>query len=198
MSAATVDAGSAGILVLAAGRGHRFGSDKRIARLPNTGFTLIETTLRNAWASGLPVRVCLREDDHALAVALSGDAVTAIVCPRAHEGMGATLADAATGIEDWDAAVIALADMPLVKASTYRVLAAACSRETIAIPQYRGRRGNPVCFGAGWFSALTQCGGDFGARDVVSANPDAIRVVDLDDAGILSDVDRPVDLAAMR
>ncbi|MFN2329345.1 MAG: NTP transferase domain-containing protein [Chromatocurvus sp.] len=197
MSVVTADRGSAGILLLAAGRGIRFGSDKRVATVPNSDSTLLETTLKNARASGMPVRVCVREEDHALVEALSRDAVTTIVCPRAHEGMGGTLADAVKGIDDWDAAVIALADMPLVQAATYRALAQTCSRETIAAVAYRGRRGNPVCFGAGWFSALMQCGGDYGARDVLSANPHAIRVIDVDYAGILADVDRPADLEAI-
>lgn len=197
MSVTTADGGSAGILLLAAGRGHRFGSDKRLARVPGSVATLLETTLKNARDSGMPVQVCLREQDHGIAVALSQDAVSARICARAHEGMGATLAEAVAGIVGWDAAIIALADMPLVTAATYRALARACTRETIAAPRYRDRRGNPVCFGAGWFPALLQCGGDYGARALLSANPDAIREIDVQDAGILADVDRPADLDAV-
>ncbi|TCO78610.1 nucleotidyltransferase family protein [Chromatocurvus halotolerans] len=198
MSVTTADGGCAGILLLAAGRGQRFGSDKRLARLPASGTTLLKTTLAHARASGMPVHVCLRTEDHALADALSQDAVSTRVCQRAHEGMGATLAEAVAGTEGWDAALVALADMPWVTATTYRALAEACRREAITVPRYRGRRGNPVCFGAGWFRALLQCGGDSGARDLLLANPRAILELDVDDAGILRDVDRPADLEAMR
>jgi len=198
VSVTTADGGSAGILLLAAGRGHRFGSDKRAARLPDSGTTLLETTLGRARASGMPVHVCLRTEDQALADALSQEAVTIRVCQRAQQGMGATLAEAVAGIEGWDAALIALADMPWVAATTYRALAQACRREAITVPRYRGRRGNPVCFGAAWFRALLQCGGDDGARDLLLANPRAIIYLDVDDAGILKDVDQPADLTIMR
>lgn len=188
----------AGILILAAGRSRRFGSDKRLARMPHSGNTLLQATTRSAQASGLPVRVCLRVDDTAIADRLSDKAITTIFCHRAGDGMGATLAEAVSSIADWDAVLVALADMPLVKSTTYRALARACCRDSIAIPCYRGGRGNPVCFGATWFDHLRSCGGDRGARDLISSNPEAVVEVDVDDAGILRDVDHPADLYAMR
>ncbi|MEQ8516751.1 MAG: nucleotidyltransferase family protein, partial [Chromatocurvus sp.] len=142
--------------------------------------------------------VCLREGDRVFPDALSGSHVTTMICRHAHDGMGATLAEAVSGISGWDALLVALADMPLVKASTYQALAQACSRELMVVPRYRGRRGNPVCFGADWFHQLRRCSGDRGARAVLSANPQAVRALGVDDAGILWDVDRPTDLDAMR
>lgn len=201
MSAATADVGGVngvGILMLAAGRSLRFGSDKRIARIPGSEHPLLETTLQRALDSGMPVCVCLRATDNALADTLLREGVSTAMCRRSHLGMGATLAEAVAGIQQWQAVVVALADMPLVRSSTYRALALACTRDTIAVPRYRGQRGNPVCFGAKWFSRLAQCEGDRGARDVLSAHPDALHLLDVDDPGILADVDLPGDLNTRR
>lgn len=198
MSAATPGVGGAGILLLAAGRSRRFGSDKRLAILPHSDDTLLQATVRVARDSGLPVHVCLREGDGALATALAGDSVSTMVCPSADKGMGATLAEGVATVSGWDALIVALADMPLVRASTYRALARACSRQRIALPHYRGRRGNPACFGADWFDQLRRCSGDRGARDVLAANSQAVLPVEVNDAGILQDVDDPASLEAMR
>jgi CTP:molybdopterin cytidylyltransferase MocA len=43
--------------------------------------------------------------------------------------------------------------------------------------------------------ALAACKGDVGARDVMRANMIAVRRVDVDDAGVLHDVDAPSDLS---
>lgn len=198
MSAATPGVGGAGILLLAAGRSRRFGSDKRLAILPHSDDTLLQATVRVARDSGLPVHVCLREGDGALATALAGDSVSTMVCPSADKGMGATLAEGVAAVSGWDALLVALADMPLVRASTYLALARACPRQGIALPHYRGRRGNPACFGADWFDQLRHCHGDRGARDVLAANPQAVLPIEVDDAGILWDVDHPASLEAMR
>lgn len=198
VNAPPASAGNAGILVLAAGRSRRFGSDKRLAHMPHSGRTLLESTISAARDSGLPVRVCLREGDDDLAATLSGDGVATIICRHASHGMGATLAEAVAADNDWDVMLVALADMPLVRAATYLRLAQACSRDGLAVPRYRGRRGNPVGFGAAWFGQLARCDGDRGARHVLAANSQAIVPVDVDDPGILRDVDWPADLEAMR
>lgn len=198
MKPAVPAASGAGILILAAGQSRRFNGDKRLARLPGRNLTLLEATVSAAGKSGLPVRVCLREDDAALARALAGDGVATVLCERANEGMGATLAEAAGVTSGWEVVLIALADMPLVKASTYQALVHVCSRDGIAAPCYRGRRGNPVCFGAAWLEHLRQSSGDRGARDLLAAHPQSVTEVDVDDAGILRDVDYPADLDAMR
>lgn len=198
MKPAMATASGAVILILAAGKSRRFNADKRLARLPGSDLTLLHTTVAAARNSGLPVRICLREEDEALAEALAGDTVASVICERADEGMGATLAEAVAAVSGWEAVIVALADMPLVKASTYQALARVCSREAIAAPCFRGRRGNPVCFGAAWLDLLSQASGDRGARDLLAAYPQSVHEVDVDDDGILRDVDYPADLDAMR
>ncbi len=198
MSAVSTDPAVIGILLLAAGRSRRFGSDKRRARLAHSARTMLQMTLDAATASGLPTRVCLRPDDNALAEEMASQGVDALRCQRAHEGMGATLAEGVTRVTEWQGVIIALADMPLVLATTYRELARHSTQDAAIVPVYQGQRGNPVCFGASWYAHLTHCAGQSGARHLLDAHPQGVCRLAVDDPGILRDIDYPGDLGAMR
>jgi molybdenum cofactor cytidylyltransferase len=66
----------------------------------------------------------------------------------------------------------------------------------VAAPFHDGRRGHPVGFGAACFDALATLDGDAGARDVVAAHGDALVRLEVDDPGVLRDVDTAADLGA--
>ena len=157
---------SLGILVLAAGRSTRFGSDKRLAELPG-GRRVIDTLLDNVRASGLPFTVCLGMNDHHIADQLRAKSTHCIQCGRAGEGMGGTLAEASSHIPGWDGVLIALADMPWIAPDTYLQVAAQLSAQRICVPTREGRRGHPVGFGSDFFSELQSLEGDTGARQLV-------------------------------
>jgi molybdenum cofactor cytidylyltransferase len=63
------------------------------------------------------------------------------------------------------------------------------------VPFYQGQRGHPVGFGAEHGEALRGLDGDTGARALLAAN--RVARLDLDDPGILRDVDTPDDLAGV-
>ena len=64
------------------------------------------------------------------------------------------------------------------------------------LAQYRGQRGHPVGFAAELYPELTALGGDEGARRIIARYP--AFPVELDDAGILVDIDTVDDLEALR
>jgi len=55
-------------------------------------------------------------------------------------------------------------------------------------------RGHPVGFGAMHGEALAALDGDLGARELIASASDAVTKLDVDDPGILADVDTPDDL----
>lgn len=183
-----------GILALAAGKARRFGSDKRLARLPD-GRYCIEAFLDQAQASGLPVIVCLAPGDRQLADLLDARDCRHHSCERAAEGMGGTLAEVINRIPDWDGILVALADMPWISAATYRAVAGQLSPDGICVPVYNGCRGHPVGFGRALFDEIAALGGDSGARDLLARHPDRVHRVAVADAAILKDIDLPQDLA---
>ena len=185
-----------GVLLLAAGRSQRFGSDKRLAPLPS-GDPLLFAVVATIRHSGLPLRVCLRPGDDPLRERLLAERVPVLVCEHAAQGMGATLADAVVQLAGWEGLLVALADMPAIRPQTFRQVAAALTTDIVVTPTYAGKPGHPVGFGRAFFSALARLQGDRGARDLVRQAGSGRLCLPLADPGILRDVDYPADLAAL-
>jgi molybdenum cofactor cytidylyltransferase len=105
------------------------------------------------------------------------------------------------------AALICLADMPLIKPQTIDTLinsmdeslrrnAIDTNREPFFafVPCYENTRGNPVLLLPDLFDLLLDIAGDVGARHLLQNNPDAVREVAVNDSGILFDCDTPEQL----
>jgi len=203
--------GVVGIL-LAAGRGERFGGDKLLtvirtdgtaradaqadARSPGSAREFVGVMACRHLLLALPrVVAVVRPDDAALAVALGAAGARIVRCANADAGMGASLACGVQATRDAAGWVVALGDMPWIETSTIaRVAAAIADGATVAAPFYRGQRGHPVGFGASCFAALAALAGDEGARSILAAHRDSVVRIDVDDAGTLRDVDRSADL----
>lgn len=92
--------------------------------------------------------------------------------------------------------IIGLADMPFVGEDTLRRLVETMTNcpDAIVRPRCHGRAGNPVGFPNSLFPELLRLKGDTGARRLVAASEDVI-FVDVDDDGVLVDIDRPGETA---
>lgn len=181
-------------IVLAAGRGARFGGGKLLA--PLHGRPLIAGALRTALASAGRVYVAVG-DDAALEDAIRREDARLVLVPVADaaEGMGASLRTAAARVPDDTAGVfVFLGDMPAIDPTTTARLARALDGpDHIVAPTFEGRRGHPVLFGAAWLPALRALSGDEGARAILETAPRLTRVA-VQDPGVVLDVDRPEDL----
>jgi len=183
-----------GVLLLAAGSSRRFGADKRYARLAS-GETILESSIRTIQEAELPLLVCLPAGDTRSSETLGQGRVDCYECANSSRGMGATLADSIGQVTHWDGVLIALADMPYIKASTYKIVASKLGSEGICVPRYQGENGHPVGFGRLFFPALAGLSGDAGARKLLQQHATHIKYLDLMDAGILRDIDREEDLS---
>ncbi len=180
-------------VLLAAGRSERFGGHKLLAPLPD-GTAVAVAAARNL-IDALPDSIAvLRPGDEILASLLAAEGLRIVVNPDADHGMGTSLArGVAAG--DADGWVIALADMPAIKPATISAVAAALAAgAALAAPVYRGQRGHPTGFARRFRAALTALGGDRGGRDILAQHARELRLIDVDDAGVLVDIDRAADL----
>lgn len=182
-----------GCIVLAAGSGTRFGSDKRLARLGEA--TLLEHTLKTVAPCFEERVLVLRAGDEALGQRFAAD-WRIVIAAEAARGMGHSLAAAMDCSTGWDGTVIALADMPFVRAATYAALRAALAPDKLVVPYYRRQRGNPVGIGSDYFAELARLQGDQGARLLLQTHAASVLRLDLEDPGILRDIDTPAALAA--
>ena len=85
-----------------------------------------------------------------------------------------------------------LVDHPAVAASTIdALLDPRDARRLVRVPRYQGRRGHPVWFSRELIGEFLVLGDNGAARDVMAAHAGETDYLDVDDAGILADIDDP-------
>jgi len=183
-------------ILLAAGRGQRFGSQPGKLLAPLADGTPIGVAAARTMLAALDtLYAVIAPGDDALADALAATGVQLVINPHAERGMGASLAcgvAATGGAQGW---LVGLADMPWIQpTTTAAVVAALRDRATLVAPAYRGRRGHPVGFGAAWRESLLRLDTDSGARGLLDCHDARLQLIEVDDPGILHDVDTQEDL----
>jgi molybdenum cofactor cytidylyltransferase len=184
-------------ILLAAGRGRRFGSHKLLHPLPD-GTPLGLASARAMRTALDRVVAVVRPRDEALAAVLREVGCEILPCARADEGMGTSLACGVAATPEAAGWLIALADMPFIRAETIAAVAAALrAGASIAAPVLAdGRRGHPVGFAAEWLDELRALDGDAGARRLLQEHGARVRWLRTDDPGCTVDIDLPGDVAA--
>ena len=192
-------------VLLAAGEGSRFGGDKLLAplareRTQQQDIERVGVVAARHLLAALPDSIAVvRAHDAALSAALAAAGLRIAVCENASDGMGASLACGVAATADADGWVIALADMPWIRPATIRlVVEAIASGADIAAPTLRGARGHPVGFACTHREALMSLTGDAGARSLIDRNAAGVAWIDVDDEGVLRDVDTTADLTRAR
>ncbi len=186
-------------VVLAAGRGSRFGADKPkpLARLGPR--SLLAHAVGAAAAGGLrPVVVVVGYRAGEVAAA-AGPMVRVVENPDWEDGMSTSLRAglaALSGEEAVVAAAVALADQPRIGPDAYRrVTAAHREGASLAVATYDGVRGHPVVIGREHWPEAMALSGDAGARSLLEKY-DAVEVP-CDDTGSAADVDTLDDLQTL-
>jgi len=190
-------------ILLAAGRGARFGGAKLLAPLPAAALGVGAGTAVGAASclhliAVLPsVIVVVRPGDSMLAELLRAAGAQVIECARADEGMGASLACGVAAAADAAGWIVALADMPwIAPASIAAVADALRGGADIAATSHIGVRGHPVGFARAHYAELAGLTGDEGAKSVLAAHRDRVQLIEVTDSGVLRDVDTPADIAS--
>lgn len=183
-------------ILLAAGRGKRFDpagqQDKLLQRLPD-GQLVASQSAANLKLVFERVVAVVRPGQQRLMQVLREAGCETSVCVDADQGMASSLQHGLALAAEADAWLVALADMPFVQLETLRHMRTALlDGHTIVVPNYGGRRGNPVGFSQQTRPALQQLQGDAGARSLLSGS--AVYHLEVDDPGILRDIDTPADL----
>lgn len=182
-------------ILLAAGSGSRFGSDKLLHPLAD-GTPMGLAAARRLRPACDRVLAVVRPDSVELAAQLAAAGFELVVSAASLQGMGHSLAAGVRAAPDAGGWLIALADMPFIAPASYgRVAAGLRDGGSIVMPEYQGRRGHPVGFARQWGGQLARLTGDEGARRIVAGFPDAVVRCDVDDPGIVRDVDQAADLA---
>ncbi len=194
-------ASRASVIVLAAGKGSRFVGPEHKLEQELGASTVLGMTLSHAIASQLQVVVVTTEALAGMA-RRSVAALDVIVLPEADTpgktglGMGYSISAGVNARPNAAGWLMLPGDMPLVQPSTLQAVARALAQHPVAYAQYKGRRGHPVGFSSELYSELATLTGDEGARRLVARYP--AHGVEVDDPGVLVDVDTLADLTNVR
>jgi molybdenum cofactor cytidylyltransferase len=185
------------IVVLAAGQGRRFDAERPKLAQPLGSGTVLGRTLRHAIETRWPVAVVTTP---ALATAVQAWVATrdlVVLSPeQAARGMGHSIAAGVAAHADAEGWLVLPGDMPLVRPASMLAVGRALEEHPVVYAQHQGRRGHPVGFAAELFSELIELSGDEGARRLLARYP--AFGVEVDDPGVLFDVDTADDLALAR
>ena len=183
-------------ILLAAGTAKRFGSNKLLHSLPHDVPIAVQAArhLRAVFAEN--VIAVVGPQAHPLSDLLRQEGCKVVPCENAAEGMGASLACAVKAAGDAQGYVVALADMPFIRASSIAAVRdALAAGAPVVAPYFRSRRGHPVGFAAKFRPALEALRGDEGARKIISLEEKNLVKIPVGDPGVIRDIDTPGDLA---
>ncbi|MHC4108981.1 MAG: nucleotidyltransferase family protein, partial [Planctomycetota bacterium] len=154
-------------------------------------------------ASGAdPVIVVTGYEREAVEAALAGQGLAFVHNPDFEAGLSSSLRQGVAALpEQADGVMVCLGDMPRVSTAVIDRLIAAFDPpqgRAICLPTWQGRRGNPVLFARCFFAEMLAVSGDVGARALIGEYPEAVCEVAVSDDGVLSGVDTPEALAALK
>ena len=176
-------------LILAAGESRRMGSPK--ALLDIGGETFLDHLVASFSGVCAPVIVVLGHGAEAVRAGLrAADKAVFVVNSDYRLGQFSSMQCGLRAVPAEARGVIfSLVDHPAVHPATLARLAA--TPAPLALPRLNGRRGHPVFFSRALIAEFLALPPDASARVVVDKHAEEIDYVEVDDPGILQDIDDP-------
>ncbi|OPX90136.1 molybdenum cofactor cytidylyltransferase [Pelotomaculum sp. PtaB.Bin117] len=177
-------------VVLAAGASSRLGVPKQL--LAYRGRPIIAHVVENLLMSQLDeVIVVLGSRAEQVMEVLAGYSIRIINNHEFAAGQSTSLKAGIMSLSSATrAALFALGDQPLVSVQTINLLIHYYwLTGGIVAPYFKGKRGNPVLFDRDFFGEMSFLSGDVGAREVIRRHSKSLVRVDVEDSGVVFDVD---------
>ena len=118
--------------------------------------------------------------------------------------MGTSIACGVGAVEDETSGyLVCLGDMPLVKPETIKKLTRTFLDQSdwsssIVRPRFEERAGHPVIFGRSYSAQLKALSKDEGARSLITSHRDRLKYVDVNDPGVVADIDTQDDYRQLK
>ncbi len=188
-------------VILAAGTSSRMGQAKQLLALGES--TVLAHTLAHVRAAALhEIILVLGASAEAIRRRLpSPHELKIVVNPDYQQGIASSLRTGLMAVDpNSDAALIILGDQPFLRPQTLDRIVDEYRRSQaqIVIPLYQGQRGNPVLLDRSVFAEVMALEGDVGSRAIFANHLDGIVNVEVEDKGILLDLDEPADYERLK
>ncbi len=179
-------------IILAAGLSSRMKlGNKLLLKKKNT--TIIQKTYKNIKASKVAeIIIVLGKDPEILKKEIKDRNVIFTINQNYHTGMSSSIKQGLEKVNERSiATLICLADMPLVKTSTYNKIINTFykNKEKNIIPYFENKKGNPVLFNKFFFKKLKMVEGDNGAKFFIKKNYENFFQLEVSDQGVIRDID---------
>lgn len=186
-------------VILAAGQASRMGRPKALLTHRDRTTSFVRYAITQAASAGVEnVLVVGREEDVALEEEVAACNARFVINPHPDRGQLSSLLAALDVLENEQgvqAMMVLPVDVPLISADVMRTVIAAGRATTAPIVRavHHGAHGHPVIFKRELFEELRAADPAVGAKAVVRADPNRVIDVEVDDPGVISDVDTPDD-----
>lgn len=180
------------VIMLAAGRSRRFGSNKLLYRM-HDGRPMILHALEPYLECGLDISCICHEKDKDLRHLLIEKNIDVITLSSSgfDNGMGDSIANGVLQKPSGSGWLIALADMPYLKRETLHALLPRY-HNSIVRPRYGTNPGHPVYFPKRFREELTALKGEEGGRKLFKN--EKLHLITVFDRGCIQDIDFPSDI----
>jgi molybdenum cofactor cytidylyltransferase len=176
-------------LILAAGESRRMGSPK--ALLPYRGESFLDTLCGLFAARCSPLIVVLGAGAEEIRARATRPAVF-VVNYDYKSGQTSSMKCGLRALPpEIEGVLFTLVDHPAVAPGTIAALTAPSGGNLVRVPRYQGRRGHPVWFSRQLIPEFLAIPENGAARDVVRSHAAETEFLDLDDPGIVTDIDDP-------
>lgn len=197
-AAGAYNAGVVAGVILSAGRSSRMGRPKALLPFDAAGTTFMGHLASALRAGGVDEVVAVgRAGDGALRREAAKCAVRYATNTAADEGQLSSVLAGLAAVEERGASAMLLipVDVPRISGATVsRVIAAwRASHAPVVRAAWQGRHGHPVLFAREVFADLHRADPDVGARAVVRALGERVVNVEVEDPGVVEDIDTPED-----
>jgi molybdenum cofactor cytidylyltransferase len=184
-------------IILAAGASRRMGTPK--ALLQYRGSTFLDRLIGIFATHCAELVVVLGRDATAIQEGLKGPGTARFMVNAQWElGQLSSLQCGLAALSSFDTIFFTPVDCPAVQPETPAALLAKFERGLhFVIPRFDRRHGHPVLFDAGLTAEFLALGSGAAARDIVHRYIASTRYVDVDDPGVLRDIDEPADYQAL-
>ena len=182
-------------IVLAAGKGTRFGGDKMLHPVQSHNGDMLPMGLLSAlnlkpWVDQV---ICVvRAQDTALITLYEQHGFKTHISENFELGISASLVAGIKASAEASMYVLALGDMPFINVKTYESIRGAIdksNKDKIIQPKFDNKPGHPMVFPKRLKPELLSLQGDVGARSLVNKESENLITVDVEDAGIHWDLD---------
>lgn len=182
-------------IILAAGKSRRMGANKLL--LPFRGKPVLQHVVDAACTSSLsPLLLVLGPECDAIRTQIISDTLLLVENPEYSSGYSSSLQAGLRALDTPCSGVMfLLGDQPLVTTQTIEALITAFQKEPQrwVAPTWQGQRGNPVITPASWFDRFFALKGDTGPREHLKDPAANLKLVEVDDRGVVFDIDSPED-----